>query len=188
MILITFYWGNMKKRKGRYTLFEALEFLNETTYSRGYPDNGTGISTDDDRSPGNIVYGEKYKRTPYFNKLTDFQDSWELDDSDWKWDEFENSMGMEDFENYSNTLMSMKDLFPKETWKRIWAKMKQVPDDLTTLRFKQAGQPWRKGGEDQVGVDKEAHVEIDAKKDGAEFKDAEVKNESLLNRIDDIII
>ena len=184
----------MKKRKGRYNLTEAIDFLDETspvseaTTSRGYPDDGTGVAGDDDRPPGNIVYGEKYKRVPYFNRLTDFQERWGVDLSDWKWDEFENSQGMEDFENYSNTLDAMKDLFPDEVWKRVWAKMKNVPDDLVTKRFKKAGQPWRKGGEDQLGVDKEAHVEIDAKDDGAEFKDAKVKNESLVKKISDIII
>lgn len=184
----------MKKRKGSLNLEESIDFLDKTspvseaTTSRGYPDGGTGIAGDDDRPPGNIVYGEKYKKVPYFNKLTDFQERWGVDLSDWKWDEFENSMGMEDFENYSNTIDSMKDLFPEEVWKRIWAKMKNVPDDLTTKRFKDAGQPWRKGGEDQLGKEKEAHVEIGADKDGGGDIDAKVKNESLLKKISDIII
>lgn len=176
-----------RKRKGRLNLLEALLFL-EATVSRGYPDDGTGIAGDDDRPPGNIIYGDKYKRGQYFNKLTDYQDTWELDTDDWSWDEFEHSQGMEDFENYSNTLDSMKDLFPKETWDRVWKRMKNVPDALTTKRFKQAGQPWRKGGEDQLGVDKEGHVEVDVDKGGS-FKDADVKNEStLLDKIDEIIL
>jgi len=178
----------MRNKKGKFSLLEALEFLNETTYSAGYPDDGTGIAGDDDRPPGNIVYGEKYKKSPYFNKLTTFQKSWEPDFSDWKWDEFENSMGMEDFANYSNTLQGMKDLFPKETWKRIWAKMKNVPDALTTLRFKQAGQPWRKAGKDQMSDidDEQPYVDIKSNKDGA-VKGGEVE-ESLTDRIGNIII
>lgn len=181
-----------RKRKGKLNLIEALQFLDETTYSAGYPDDGTAVSTDDDRPPGNIVFGEKYKKVDYFNRLTTLKKIWKADTSDWKWDEFEHSMGMEDFENYSNTIQSMRDLFPEETWKRIWSKMKSIPDDLTTLRFKQAGQPWRKGGEDQTGNDKEDHVEIDAKKDGSEFKGSKVTNktikESLLKKIDEIIL
>lgn len=182
----------MKKRKGKYTLLEAIDLLEATT-SNGYPDDGTGVAGDDDRPPGNIVYGEKYKKADYFNRLTTLQKIWKVDNSDWKWDEFELSMGMEDFENYSNTLQGMKDLFPEEVWKRVWAKMKNVPDDLTTLRFKQAGQPWRKGGEDQTGDDKSDYVEIDAKKDGAEFKDSKVTNKTikeskLTNRINTLIL
>ena len=82
----------------------------------------------------------------------------------------------------------MRDMFPKDTWDNMWKRMKHVPDDLTTLRFKQAGQPWRKGGKDQLGVDKETHLDVDMNKDG-EFEDAEVKNESdLLNKIDDFTL
>lgn len=176
----------MARKKGRLNLLEALDLL-EATLVKNYPDDGTGVSTDDDRPPGNIVYGEKYKKTDYFNRLTDYQDSWEVDASDWKWDEFANSMGMEDFDNYSNTLKSMEDLFPKETWDNVWSKMKKVSDRLTTLRFKQAGQPWRKGGEDQIGTTKDVHVDIETNPDGS-FKDTELTNESLTDRIDDIII
>lgn len=170
------------------TLLEALELMPEATTSRGYPDDGTGIAGDDDRPPGNIVYGEKYKKVPFFNRLTDFQKQWKVDHGEWKWDEFEHSQGMEDIDNYSNTIRSMRDMFPEDTWNNMWKRMKHVPDDLTTLRFKQAGQPWRKGGKDQLGVDKEAHLDVDMNKDG-EFEDAEVKNEStLLNKIDDFTL
>lgn len=183
----------MKKRKGKFSLIEALNFLDEAIYSGGYPDNGIGgISTDDDYPPGNIVYGDKYKKIPYFNKLTDFEEIWDVDSDDWKWDEFEKSTGMEDFNNYSNTLNGMEKLFPKKTWNNIWKRMKNVPDRLVTLRFKKAGQPWRKGGKDQLGVDKEDHIEIDAKKDGAEFKnskitDKSIKENNLINRLNILV-
>lgn len=175
-----------RKRKGSLNLTEALDLLDEATTSRGYPNDGTGVAGDDDRPPGNIVYGEKYKKTPYFNKLTTFQKSWEVDIGDWTWDEFKNSGGMEDLRNYSNTIQSMKDLFPKETWEMIWKRMKYVSPDAATAAFKDAGQPWRKGGEDQTGSEKHAHADIDMNKDG-EFEDATVK-ESIENRINDIIL
>lgn len=177
-----------RKRKGQFTLLESIDLLEATT-AQNYPDNGTGVTTDDDRPPGNIVYGEKYKRTPYFNKLTDFQDSWELDDSDWKWDEFELSGGMEDENNYSDTIKSMKELFPKETWKNIWKRMKPVSKAQATQGFIDAGQPWRKGGkEGQTGYDKDPHVDIDMTK-GGKFKDAEIKtNEKITKRIDNLMI
>ena len=167
----------MKKRKGKFLLKEALEFLDETTYSAGYPDDGTGVSSDDDMPPGNIVYGEKYKKGKYFNKLTPYDKIWKPDNSDWTWDKFKNSIGMEDFNNYSNTLNGMERLFPEDTWRRIWSKMKNVPNNLVTLRFKKAGQPWRKGGKDQIGNDKEDHVEINTKKYA--FKDSNVTDKTI---------
>lgn len=181
-----------KKKKGL-DLLDALTLIEATT-SKGYPDGGEGVAGDDDRPPGNIVYGEKYKKVPYDNRLTSFQKAWGVDLSDWKWDEFENSMGMEDRDNYSDTIQGMKDLFPDLTWKNIWSKMKEVPDAVTTKRFKDAGQPWRKGGEDQLSDidDEQPYVEIDAKDDGAEFKDSKVKGkmktESILDKIHNITI
>jgi hypothetical protein len=184
-----------RKRKGKYTLSEALDLLEATT-AQDYPDNGTGIAGDDDRPPGNIVYGEKYKRTPYFNKLTDFQDSWEVDLSDWTWDEFEMSGGMEDKRNYSTTLKSMKDLFPKETWNNVWKKrMKFVSKAKATKGFKDAGQPWRKGGEDQTGNNNPTHMEVDIDKGGS-FKDSNRKDfhkkddahSKLTNKIDNLVL
>jgi hypothetical protein len=188
----------MERKKGRLELSEAIEFLDNTspkgpigplpeaTYSRGYPDDGTGISGDDDRPPGNIVYGERYKKEKYFNKLTNYFETWGVDLGNWTWDDFEHSQGMEDLDNYSNTLQSMRDLFPDQTWDTVWKRMKHVPDKLTTLRFKQAGQPWRRGGQDQLGVDKETYTDVDFDKDGS-FKDSTVKNESLVKKIEDII-
>lgn len=172
-----------RKRKGNYTLSEALDLL-ETTSATNYPDNGTGVATDDDRPPGNIVYGEKYKRTPYFNKLTDYQDSWELEDGDdWTWDEFEMSGGMEDKNNYSNTLDGLKDLLPKETWKRVMSKFKYVSPKKAEKDFDDAGQPWREAGKDQTGGEEDDFVSIDAKSNGAKFKDANVTNKKLTEKI-----
>lgn len=182
-----------KRRKGKLNLLEALKLVDEATYSRGYPDDGTGVAGDDDRPPGNIVYGEKYKKTPYFNRLTLYDKIWKVDLGEWTWDDFELSGGMEDLRNYSNTLQSMKDLFPKETWDNIWKRMKYVSPEKATKDFIAAGQPWRKGGEGQTGVDNFDHVEIDMKKGrSTSFKDAEVTDdklkESLERRIGDLII
>ncbi len=176
-----------RKRKGRYTLSEAIDLL-ETTSATDYPDNGTGVATDDDRPPGNIVYGEKYKKEPYFNRLTDFQKTWKVDLGDWTWDEFKWSGGMEDVRNYSNTLQGLKDLLPKETWDNIWKRMKYVSPAKATKGFKDALQPWRKGGEDQTGGVNEPHAEIDAYKDGAKFKDADVTKKKIAEKIDMLVI
>lgn len=168
-----------KKRKGKYTLSETLDIL-EATFNRG-DFAGFGIAGDDDRPPGNIVYGEKYKKVPYFNKLTDFQERWGIDLSSWKWDEFKNSTGMEDERNYSNTLKSMENLFPKETWNNIWKRMKYVSPKKATQNFIDSGMPWRKGGkEGQTGPDKHDHVAVDV--------DQPKTNESLTKRIDDVVL
>ncbi len=190
----------MERKKGRLNLLEAIDFLDDTapkgpigpipeaTVTRGYPDDGTGVAGDDDMPPGNIVYGERYKRTPYFNRLTSFQDSWENDPDEWTWDFFDNSQGMEDFDNYSDTLKGMEDLFTKKQWKDVWKRMKNVPDNVVTRQFTKKGQPWRKGGEDQLGSgSKETYVDIDAGKDG-QVKDTKLKTESLMKKINDITL
>jgi len=105
---------------------DLLERLYEAIVVGNYPDDGsTGIAGDDDNPPGNIVYGEKYKKTnDYFNKLTNFKTQYKTDLSNWYWDEFESSIGMEDPRNYSSTLDSMEDRLPG-----LWGHVKRsVPD------------------------------------------------------------
>ena len=48
-----------RKRKGKYTLTEALDIVSEATTAQNYPDDGSGVAGDDDRPPGNIVFGQK---------------------------------------------------------------------------------------------------------------------------------
>lgn len=182
----------MKKKRRSFNLLNAIELIEATTV-QNYPDDGTGIAQDDDAPPGNILIGGKMKEKLYFNKLTSFNRNWDYDDGEWFWDYFSNVAGQDDFENYSNTLQSMKDLFPEKTWKNVWRRMKNIPDSLATLRFKKANQPYRMGGKDQTGDDKEDHAEINAKKDGAKFKNAKVTNKtikesSLTERIESIIV
>ena len=88
------------------------KYFSESTISNSYPDFG-GIAGDDDFPPGNIVYGLKFKKVPYRNRLTGYQKVWDVDNGKWKWDEFENSKGMEDPENYSDTLRKLGDVVPK---------------------------------------------------------------------------
>lgn len=148
--------------------------IDETIWSAyNYPDDGRGISTDDDRPPGNILIGVKYKKIPFFNRLTTFTRNWDMDVGNWKWDHFENAGGMEDYDNYSQTLQSMKHLFPEETWNSIWKHMSQVSDKEAKSDFKKAGQPWRDAST-QLGKDKEV-VAVPPK---------EIQLESLLNKID----
>lgn len=177
----------MEKREGKFNLLEAIMFLEATT-SKGFPDDGTGIATDDDYPPGNIVYGEKYKKDTYFNKLTGYNKTWKVDLGDWTWAEFEKSAGMEDIDNYSNTLHSMEDLFPEETWNNVWRRMKQVPARTTNLRFKKAMQPWRKSGKGQIGPDRQDHVEVDVKKDdeviGGDVTDKSFKGAIKIKSVD----
>jgi len=182
----------MEKRKGRLDLIEALDYLDkylpEATTAKNYPDDGTGVAGDDDQSPGNILLGSKFKEIPYFNRLTTFARNWDYDNGDWTWDHFVTATGMDDFENYSNTLNGLQDLLPDEVWANIWKRMKNVPDHITNLRFDKAGQPYRTAKDGQTGKDKEPYVDIDAKDDGAEFKDAEIKNKGITERISNFML
>lgn len=160
----------MERKRQREIIIKELE---EATWSRGYPDDGTGISTDDDRPPGNILLGTKYKPIDYFNRLTTFSRNWEMDNGNWKWDHFEMAGGMEDYDNYSQTIKSLEKILPSETWDNIWKHMTQVPDREVTKDFAKAGQPHRDAST-QLGKDKEDSV----------VPPEEVQLESLLNRID----
>ena len=151
--------------------------LDESTLVKNYPDDGTGVATDDDRPPGNILIGTKFKPTDYFNKLTTFSRNWDYDTGKWKWDHFEMAGGMEDYDNYSQTLQTMKSLFPEETWDNIWNRMTQVGDKETTRDFAKAGQPHR-DARTQIGKDKEVSA----------LPPKEIQIESLLDRIDKLII
>jgi len=152
--------------------------IDETIWSAyNYPDDGRGISTDDDRPPGNILIGTKFKPTDYFNKLTTFARNWDYDDGEWTWDHFEMAGGMEDYDNYSQTLQAMKSLFPEETWKNIWKRMTQVGDKETTRDFAKAGQPHRDAST-QLGKDKE-DVALPPK---------EIQAEDLVKRIDKLTL
>lgn len=87
------------------------KYLKETVVVGNYPDTG-GIASDDDMPPGNINYGPRYERKPYSNKLTGYNSIWDVDDSDnWMWNWFENSTGMEDRDNYSDTLKKLAPLY-----------------------------------------------------------------------------
>ena len=124
--------------------------IDETTWAgmgdeskTSYPDDGSGIAGDDDRPPGNILLGDRFRELPFFNKLTNFTRNWEPDPGNWKWDHFEMAQGMEDYDNYSQTLQTMASLFPEDTWKNIWKRMSQVGDKETDAAFRKAMQPHR---------------------------------------------
>jgi len=132
----------------------------ETTWSgmgdvphESYPDDGSGISGDDDRPPGNILIGSKFRELPFFNKLTNFTRNWEPDPDKWKWDHFEMAQGMEDYDNYSQSLQAMASIFPEKTWEKVWMRMSQVGDKETDKSFDKAGQPHRTAKTGQIGKD-----------------------------------
>lgn len=134
------------------------KYLSETTWTgmgdepgNAYPDDGSGIAGDDDRPPGNIILGPRSVRREYLNKLTQYNTIWDYDgEENFKWDYFHGLAGQDDYNNYSDTLKSMEKLFPEDTWKDTWKKMKNVPDKEVIKRFHTGGQPWR-SKDDQLG-------------------------------------
>jgi hypothetical protein len=118
-----------------------------------YPDDGSGIASDDDRPPGNILMGPRYKRGEYYNKLTPYKSIWRHDEEGgWTWDWFKSLEGQDDPDNYDNTLKTMKGLFPDDTWNFAWraVRKREVPDAEVDRRFAKAGQPHRKS-DDVIG-------------------------------------
>jgi hypothetical protein len=167
----------------------------------GYPDDGsTGPASDDDMPPGNIVWGPRYKRGEYYNKLTPYNSIWRHDEEGgWYWNWFENSTGMDDPDNYSEDLKKMKDLFPDDTWNVAWRaiRKKDVPDKEVDRRFDIKGQPYR-DSDDVIGKhddaqggesDMEADVpdELDASKKGVtEMSLIDRMNKFLIGEVDGI--
>lgn len=179
-----------KKRKGKCNLLEALDLISESTVAGNYPDTG-GIAGGDDTPTSNILLAPRYKEISYFNRLTSFNRNWTHDDSDWKWDVFANAKGQESLDSYSNTLQSMKSLFPKKTWELAWGRMKKVSDKSTIATFKQSGKEDR-DVKNQLGKEKDPHAEVDVKKNqevtGSTIKNEERKKNNLINRINRVII
>jgi hypothetical protein len=102
------------------------------------------INVSDDLPPSNLVFGEKYKKTGYDNRLTSFNMNYKPDEDEWTWDVFQNSAGQEDINNYSKTIKKMETLFPKEDWDGIWNRIKHVPADVVNARFAVQLKPNRK--------------------------------------------
>jgi hypothetical protein len=171
----------MKKEKFFKYLFESTWTGMGNDPHNSYPDDGSGVASDDDRPPGNIIFGPRSVRRKYFNKLTNYSSIWDYDDvEDFKWNYFENLEGQEDFGNYSETLKSMKDLFPEEVWDSIWKKMKNVPDAEVEKMFKKQLKPER-DAENQLGKDKEETIKTP--------KELEVKESfNLINNINKLLI
>jgi len=126
------------------------KYISEATVTNGYPDVG-GIAGDDDFPPGNIVMGQKNKKIPYYNKLTGYNKVWDVDHSEWTWDEFENSKGMEDPENYSDTLKSLGDIIPKfDFFHRLKRKVPDKDVESNYNRTPQKGDKEIRLGKDDV--------------------------------------
>jgi hypothetical protein len=173
--------GEEKVKRNKIPMKKKLDIEESTWGGMGtsypFPDDGSGVAGDDDRPPGNILIGHKFKQVNFFNKLTNFTRNWVPDAGKWKWDHFEYAGGMEDYDNYSQTLQTMKSLFPEETWDNIWKRMAQVGDKEVARDFAKAGQPWRDAST-QLGKDKEISA----------LPPKEIQIESLLDRIDKLII
>lgn len=93
------------------------KYLKESTITYNWNTiDGKGIQGDDDFPTGNILIGDKFKKTGYHNRLTSFNINWILDDGDWKWNDFDAAKGQGSTKAYHDTLTkgSMKDrLFGK---------------------------------------------------------------------------
>jgi len=131
------------------------KYLREATITNNYPDTG-GIAGDDDFPPGNIVMGQKFVKRPYINKLTGYDKVWDVDDTEWTWDEFESSKGMEDPENYSDTLKNLDDIIPKfDFFHRL---KKKVSDKDVESNYDRT--PQKRDKEVRLGKDDEETAEV----------------------------
>ena len=131
------------------------KYITETTVTNNYPDVG-GIVGDDDFPPGNIVFGNKSKKIPYKNRLTGYEMIWDVDDGEWKWDEFENSKGMEDIDNYSDTLEKLDKIIPNFDISRHMKP--NVPDHEYSNDYNRT--PQKKNSKNKTGYDNDKSVDV----------------------------
>lgn len=149
------------------------KYLKEATATGGYPDSG-GIVGDDDFPTGNILMGDKYKQTGYYNRLTNFNVNWVPDDSDWTWLDIDSTIPQGSTDAYSDTLL--KHFLADRLFKKM-KKTGDVPDVPTSSRtlggdigpFTDA---WGNKPEDEDDYEKTGDLE-DANQDGEDDEDTE---------------
>ena len=102
------------------------KYLKESTTTSGYPDTG-GLVGDDDFPAGNILMGTKYKKTGYYNRLTNFNINWVIDDEDWEWDYFDATASQSSTQAYHDSLKGGNDYSMAD---RLFKRMsnKEIPD------------------------------------------------------------
>jgi hypothetical protein len=152
-------------------------------------DSGSrGPAAAEDNPPGHGYLGHRYRRGDYYNRLTNFQTIWKVDDQEkFDWSYFPLAKGQEDWSNFSTTIEGLGKLFPEETWNNVVKKMTNVPKKVRSKRFDVLKkQPYRtsydtlsKSPEDQQGGTKIAEVP----------KELEVKESfNLINNINKLLI
>ena len=108
------------------------KYLKESTVAGAYAETGPkAMAGDDDFPTGNIIMGDKYKKTGYYNKLTNFNVNWVPDLNNWGWLDFDSTVPQGSIDAYSETLLD----HPLSG--RLFKKMKKtgdVPDVPTRAR------------------------------------------------------
>lgn len=137
--------------------------LNEaTTISpSGYPDDGSGVASDDDAAPGTTVFGDKMVPVVVPNRLTGetikYVPAADVG-HDWNYDEFNNSMSMGSYKSYSDTLDGLNKLLGDRHWKHT-----------DNRKFRMSQDKWlaRRGEKDggvkqtaRLGDNKPTHMEL----------------------------
>ena len=99
-----------------------LKDILESTFTGGYPNDGsTGPASDDDLPVGTTVFGDKMVPIKVPNRLTGATIKYVTADEvgdEWNYDEFDHSTGLGSYKSYSKTLDSLKDIIGDRLWKR----------------------------------------------------------------------
>lgn len=111
------------------------KYLKEATVSGVYAETGPkAISGDDDFPTGNILMGDKYKKVKYYNRLTNFDINWVVDDGDWDWSTFGATIGQDTTQAYHDTLKGDEYFLSKRLFNKMNTKdIQPVPKNLRTL-------------------------------------------------------
>jgi len=107
---------------------------NESITTNSYP-TVNGLASDDDAPPGNIIFGTKTVKKKIKNRLTGGYINHEVVDN-FKWDEFDSCKGMEDAENYSETLKNFNKFINRKGF-NVWKHTNKNTDgELSTDKEK----------------------------------------------------
>jgi hypothetical protein len=110
------------------------KYLKESTTAGAYAETGPkAIAGDDDFPTGNIIMGDRYKKTGYDNRLTSFDVNWVPDDSNWGWVDFDSTKPQSSVHAYHDTLKGDEYFLSDRLFKKMHTK--DIPDVPTSSRL-----------------------------------------------------
>lgn len=158
------------------------KYLLETTFL-GALEFGEG---DDGQPPDNVHMGLRYQRAPYKNRLTNYNTTWAVDDTeDFKWDWFWGCKSMEDPGNLHATIKGLEKIYPRQRLLKHFNTQPLTPKQVDKINIAK-NEPERNPGQRLLG-DPDVDVIVKVDPDPKVQKTAIIQKNTLKNKIKDSI-